>query len=595
MSYRKLDEYVGQMRPRDAAFFNKVFSRRQVLGAGLGAAATFTGLNMFATGPASAQTPEAPALDLTDAAPPENQVLRFASDPTIAKVLDFYEMVYARPGPADLWSDPLVRLNKNFEIVPGAATTWTNSEDGMTFTFTLQQGLMWSDGNPVTAADYVKTFQYAADPEHAWDFSWFWLDDIVNFAECLDGAVPLEELGVKQGANEYEVVFTTKVPAPYLPAKLLYSLPLSKAALESTGPLYNTDPATAVSAGPFILEEWVRDQTLTYKRNEAYTGSQEIPLQRIIIKFAAPATYFTMYEAGEIDYMEGPAPAELTIMEADRPDEIFQGVGDFACLYFFFDVNTAPWNDKLVRQAFSHVIDRDAMKQQIWTRQANPALSYMMPGFPAANEEGLADIQKFDPELGKQLLEQAGYPNGEGFPKLTMQVRGGGNPIEVATTQAYATMIKEHLNVDVELQTIDRTTFYDMMNAKPTEITFGWVSYGMDYFDASNMLSVWKTGGRHSWNNAAFDAKVEEATAFLGDEAQRTALFQEAERMLVEDVPAVWAYHPTPIQLIKPYIKGPALDPDPNGIAAIHWPGWSTTSTVLTEIYVSSDAPEGRS
>jgi ABC-type oligopeptide transport system substrate-binding subunit len=156
-------------------------------------------------------------------------------------------------------------------------------------------------------------------------------------------------------------------------------------------------------------------------------------------------------------------------------------------------------------------------------------------------------------------------------------------------------MIKEHLNVDVELQTIDRTTFYDMMNAKPTEITFGWVSYGMDYFDASNMLSVWKTGGRHSWNNAAFDAKVEEATAFLGDEAQRTALFQEAERMLVEDVPAVWAYHPTPIQLIKPYIKGPALDPDPNGIAAIHWPGWSTTSTVLTEIYVSSDAPEGRS
>jgi ABC-type transport system substrate-binding protein len=595
MSYRKLDEYVGQMRARDAAFFNKVFSRRQVLGAGLGAAATFTGLNMFATGTASAQTPEAPALDLTDAAPPENQVLRFASDPTIAKVLDFYEMVYARPGPADLWSDPLVRLNKNFEIVPGAATTWTNSEDGMTFTFTLQQGLMWSDGNPVTAADYVKTFQYAADPEHAWDFSWFWLDDIVNFAECLDGAVPLEELGVKQGANEYEVVFTTKVPAPYLPAKLLYSLPLSKAALESTGPLYNTDPATAVSAGPFILEEWVRDQTLTYKRNEAYTGSQEIPLQRIIIKFAAPATYFTMYEAGEIDYMEGPAPAELTIMEADRPDEIFQGVGDFACLYFFFDVNTAPWNDKLVRQAFSHVIDRDAMKQQIWTRQANPALSYMMPGFPAANEEGLADIQKFDPELGKQLLEQAGYPNGEGFPKLTMQVRGGGNPIEVATTQAYATMIKEHLNVDVELQTIDRTTFYDMMNAKPTEITFGWVSYGMDYFDASNMLSVWKTGGRHSWNNAAFDAKVEEATAFLGDEAQRTALFQEAERMLVEDVPAVWAYHPTPIQLIKPYIKGPALDPDPNGIAAIHWPGWSTTSTVLTEIYVSSDAPEGRS
>jgi ABC-type transport system substrate-binding protein len=282
-------------------------------------------------------------------------------------------------------------------------------------------------------------------------------------------------------------------------------------------------------------------------------------------------------------------------MEGDRPDEIYQGVGDFACLYFFFDVNTPPWDNKLVRQAFSHVIDRDAMKQQIWTRQANPALSYMMPGFPGANEEGLADIQKFDPDLGKQLLEQAGYPNGDGFPKLTMQVRGGGNPLETATTQAYATMLKEHLNVDVELQTIERNAFYTMMNAKPTEITFGWVSYGMDYFDASNMLGVWTTGGRHSWSNADFDAKVNEAATFIGDDEARNALFQEAERILVEDVPAVWTYHPTPIQLIKPYIKGPALDADVNGIAAIHWPGWSTTSTVLTEIYVSSDAPEGRS
>lgn len=337
----------------------------------------------------------------------------------------------------------------------------------------------------------------------------------------------------------------------------------------------------------------MRDQVLTYKRNEAYTGDQNIPLQKIIVKFAAPATNFTLYDAGEIDYMDGPAPAELILMETDRPDEIFQGVGDFACLYFFFDVTTAPWDNKLVRQAFSHVIDRDAMKQQIWTSQANPALSYMMPGFPAANEEGLADLQRFDPELGRQLLAEAGYADGAGFPALTMQVRGGGNPLEVATTVAYGNMIREHLNIEVEVQTIDRTTFVEQMNAKPTEISFGWVSYGMDFFDAYNMLSVWLSGGRHSWTNAEFDRLVNEGSVFIGDEAERTAMFQEAERILVEDVPAVWTYHPTPIQLIKPYLKGPALDPDSNGIAAVHWPSFSTTSTVLTEFYVSADAPEG--
>ncbi|MEJ7838988.1 MAG: peptide ABC transporter substrate-binding protein [Thermomicrobiales bacterium] len=594
MTHRKLDDYMASMSARDAAFFGKTFNRRQVLGTTAGAAAGFAGLNMFATSPASAQTPVA-TLDLSDAASPENQVIRFASDPTIARVLDFYEMVYGRPGIADLFSDPLVRLNKNFEIVPGAATTWTNSEDGMIHTFTLDQNLMWSDGNPVTAADYVKTFQYAADPDHAWDFAWYWSGELLNFTECLAGTTPREELGVKVGANEFEVVFTTVAPAPYLPAKLLYSLPLSKAALESTGPLYNTNPETAVSSGPFIIEEWIRDQTLTYKRNEAYTGSQNIPIQRIIVKFAAPTSYFTMFEADEIDYMDGPAPAELLIVEGDNPEQIFQGVGDFACLYFFFDVNTAPWDNKLVRQAFSHVIDRDAMKQQIWTSQANPALTYLMPGFPAANEEALADIQRFDPELGRQLLAEAGFPNGEGFPALVMQVRGSGSPLEVATTQAYAAMVKEHLNVDVELQTVERQTFVAQLNADPTEIYFGWISYGTDYFDAASMLGTWVSGGRHSWVSEEFDALYAEAGAILGDEAARTTLYQEAERILVEDCPAVWAYHPTPIQLIKPYLKGPALDPDNNGISAVHWPGFTSMSTVFEEIYVSSDAPEGRS
>lgn len=108
------------------------------------------------------------------------------------------------------------------------------------------------------------------------------------------------------------------------------------------------------------------------------------------------------------------------------------------------------------------------------------------------------------------------------------------------------------------------------------------------------MLGVWKSGGRHSWSNPDFDAKVEEGTAFLGEETERTAIFQEAERILVEDVPAVFAYYNTPIQLIKPYIKGDALVADSNGITAMHWPGFSCFSTVWEELYIGADAPSGR-
>ncbi len=162
--------------------------------------------------------------------------------------------------------------------------------------------------------------------------------------------------------------------------------------------------------------------------------------------------------------------------------------------------------------------------------------------------------------------------------------------MEGATCQAYASMLAEHLNINVEIQTMDRQAFYADMR----DILFGWVSYGMDYFDPSNMLGVWHSTGRHSWSNEEYDALVEEGTTSLASQEERIAIFQEAERILVEDVPAVFTYFQTPIQLIKPYVTGPALEPDNNGIQAIHWPAWATTGHTLEELYIRADAPTGR-
>jgi peptide/nickel transport system substrate-binding protein/oligopeptide transport system substrate-binding protein len=156
-------------------------------------------------------------------------------------------------------------------------------------------------------------------------------------------------------------------------------------------------------------------------------------------------------------------------------------------------------------------------------------------------------------------------------------------------------MLKEHLNINVEISARDTQTFTDALNAKPTEILFGFVSYGMDYLDPSNMLGLWLTGGRHSWTNPEFDRMIQEANVFLGAPEERIAMYQEAERLLVTDVPAVFVYYRTPIQLIKPYVKGDALAPDNNGIAAIHWPGFTTGSTVPEGLYIGNDAPADRS
>jgi peptide/nickel transport system substrate-binding protein/oligopeptide transport system substrate-binding protein len=134
----------------------------------------------------------------------------------------------------------------------------------------------------------------------------------------------------------------------------------------------------------------------------------------------------------------------------------------------------------------------------------------------------------------------------------------------------------------------------DALNKKPTEIQFGLISYGMDYLDASNMLGVFKSGGRHTWSNPEFDQLVTDASSFTGDPAERTKMFQDAEKILVEDVGGVFAYHQTPGDMIKPFLKGPALEPDANGVAAWHWPGFSSFSNLLSGVYVSNDVSEYR-
>ena len=531
-----------------------------------------------------------------DAAPADQQIYRAPADVTNTRVIDFYESVYERGGAiADLFSDPLVRLNKNFEIVPGAATEWSSSEDALTWTFRLDPNLMWSDGNPVTAADYVATFRYAADPAHAWDFTWFFQGEIKNWTEVVDGEVPVEELGVT-APDDHTLVFETVVPVPYLPTKLLYSLPLSKAALETTGPLYNTNPETAVSAGPFILTEWARDEQIVYTKNPDYKGTLQVPINEVRVKLAAQTSYFTLYENDEIDYMVDPSPAELKIMQ-DDPElakQIHPGLEDFRTFYLFFDTKTAPFDDLKVRQAFSHAIDRDAIASSILGPAGFPAYSWLAPGFPASNAEGLKDIQAFDPDLAKSLMAEAGFENGEGFPKQEMWLRNE-NPLNQTVANAVAAMLTEHLGIEVEVSNKDTDLFTEALNAKPTQIPFGYVSYGMDFLDPINMLSVWFDGGRHAWGNAEFDAKTKEAGSFTGSPEERIAMFQEAERILVEDVPGVFVYHKTQIQLIKPWVTGEALEPDAQGLSYLHWPAYSTTSLNPAGLYISNEAPEGRS
>jgi peptide/nickel transport system substrate-binding protein/oligopeptide transport system substrate-binding protein len=300
-----------------------------------------------------------------------------------------------------------------------------------------------------------------------------------------------------------------------------------------------------------------------------------------------------MYQNDEIDYMQYPAPADLVVAQAEFPEQIFSSVGDFRTHYLFFDVSKEPFDKLEVRQAFSHAIDRDAIKQQILGPAGIPAYSWLAPGFPAANGETLAPIQGFDPAKAKELLAAGGYSDPATFPAQVLQVRNP-DPLIATVSQAVGTMLRDNLGIQIEVQNVDADTFMQDLTAKPTEIPLGFVSYGMDYLDPFNMLSVWLSGGRHSWSNEEFDKLVKDAASFIGDPDERTNMFQDAERILVEDVPGVFVYHETPVQLVKPWLKGAFLEPDKNGITSLHWPGYSSMSTVPAELYIGADAPPGR-
>ncbi|MEI7771526.1 MAG: peptide ABC transporter substrate-binding protein, partial [Chloroflexales bacterium] len=533
-----------------------------------------------------------------DAAPPEYQVYTtYFNNEAPYTSMAMMETIYNRSSfnpITDLLDEPLLKLDKNFQVHPAAALSWSSNADGTVWTFNLDPKLMWSDGTPVTADDFVTSFRYAADPKHAWDFAWYYQAPgaIKGWDDALAGKAPTDQIGVvADGPNK--LVITSVTPAPFLPAKLaVYSVTMQKAAFEKYGPLYDNDPATSVSCGPFILKEWKKGERIVYEANPKYTGSNKPFIQKVIMIGAKPETYFAGYQADEADFVAGQAlqTADNEIIAADPElsKEIHSNSQDFRTDYLFFDDQTPPFNNPKVRQAFSHIVDRDTIIKTIVTpSQGIPAYSFLMPGFPAANSEGLKDIQSYDPAKAKALLAEAGFPGGKGFPKLTLWLRQE-PAIRVAVGQAIAATIKQELGIDVEVVNKDQKVYMAALNAKPTQIQFGMVSYGMDFLDPSNMLGVWLSGGRHNWNNTTFDKLVNDAAANL-DTTARIAQFQEAEKLLVTEAPAVFIYHRTVGDLIKPWVKGAALEPNSAGSSGLQWPGYGTNSDSISSLYITKD------
>ena len=526
-----------------------------------------------------------------DAAPYAMQIYTTPCNITANQTtFDFQVAVYQRYCLGDLFQDSLVDLDKDFNVIPASAESWEVSADGLTWTFNIKEGLEWSDGTPLTAHDWEATYQLIANPEHAWDFAWFYAGVIKNWDEVIAGELDPTELGVR-AVDDLTLEIETVNPWPAMPAMMEFGFVLQKAALEEHGPLYNSSLDTHVSAGPFTLDVFEPGDRIELVANPNYKGYRQPKLQRLIARYQDVSTDFISFQNGEVDRVayEVLSPADFEVIQSDPvlSENYLRHYGDFRTDYLLFDTFNEPFNDINVRKAFAYALDREAIVNNVYGEiKAMPAHSMLMPGYPASDADGaLKEFQTFDCDQAKQYLADAGYPDGEGFPDLTMWLRNEG-PAMAAVYQASAASIAQCLNINIEVQNQDFKVYMDALNAKPTQLQLGAVSYGMDFLDPSNLLGIWVSTGRHSWKNDDFDQIVTEASSKTDDFILREKMFKDAEQILVDDVGGVFIAHRWQGDLFQPYVKGDGIrEPDSQGIAAWHW----GNDWLWGDIYIGAD------
>ncbi len=520
-----------------------------------------------------------------DAAPIEEQVLNLAQ--TELSWWDWSFTAYDLIG-GSLWAlhDSCVRPDKEFNPQPSGCESWEVSEDGLTWTFQLPEDKVWSDGTPVTADDWIFTLQRYARPDY--DFEWFYsMMGIVNWGAVVSGDLPPEELGVEK-VDDYTFTVTTEQPAPFLIKQFadIWVVPAHVVEDRMADGSWATDPERSVSAGPYKLDTYEKGVKMELVANERYTGPFPPMMEKIVIHFMDPNVRFNAYRNGEVDiigygYEVDLPPAALAQASADPAlSEQLVSWPNFITYYLFFDTVNEPFNDHKVRQAFSHAIDRDALVNGPLKGQAQAAYTMNPPGFPGESVAELQDVQAYDPERAAALLAEAGYPDGEGFPSLTLKTRSA-YPALTNAAEGIASMVKENLGIEVQIQDLEYGIYMEQLaNQKGNqdgEMNFALVPYEYDFVDGSNLLGVWggcESGateaadmpGRHTWYNAEYNALLCEANAIIGDEDRRNELYRQAERILIEDVALVPIYHGIFNVIKSPRLAGPALEPNAEGV-----------------------------
>ncbi len=459
--------------------------------------------------------------------------------------------------------EQLAKMGPEGEWHPAAADSWELSDDGRTWTFHLRQDAMWSDGVPVTAEDWVYSFRRYLNPEMANVYAWF-LFDLENGEAYNKGEVDVEELGVKL-IDDYTFSLTTKVPIPYYMFKInWHAAPVPRHMVEEHGDDWANDPATAPSNGPYRIAEWNRGKNVIFTPNPHYTGPYpatfEQRVQVIIPEVGAPL--LQMYQAGDIDGGVGVTGDDLVQVLADPQlsQEAYISVMNRG-VYIYMNQRTPPFDNILVRQAFAHAVDRTSLCDNVMRGTCIPAHGFLPKDFPCERNDDpeLIAFQNYDPELAADLMAQAGYPGGEGFPELTIYTKEGEF---IREAEAIQRMLADNLGVKLTPQNVERAYYVDQMRNGELKVALN--RWGADFIDPSNFVDWWDDPAASyftGWTDEEYRNLIDTARP-MAMSTERCDLYHDALKILARDAIGVFVMNPVQAVLYKDYVSGLTLTDD---------------------------------
>ncbi len=439
----------------------------------------------------------------------------------------------------------LLIIDKDNKIVPGQAESYDVSEDGLTWTFHLRDGLKWSDGSPLTAKDFVYSWKRVCDPEVAAPYAETVLSMVKGYKEAAAG--DLDALGVS-APDDKTFVVQLSGNCPYFASIAAFATlsPVQQATIEKNGDAWATSAKTYIGNGSFYISDWVPGSHITMTKNPNYWDAKSIKLDSIkfVLMEDANASY-SAYQSGEVQMIKNVPTEEIPSLKDNSEFHVDTNIGTY---YVSLNNKVKPFDNPLVRKALSLAIDREYVAGTLMQGTYTPASNLLGPGWvdtdgspfmdKANGGKPYIDTKNFEANLAeaKKLLAEAGYPDGKGFPKITYSTNEASYHKVVAEylQQAWA-----ELGVTLDVEIVEWSSFTPMRRAGDYQSSRnGWVG---DYSDPSNMLGIFVSSNGNNdgkYNSPDFDAAIKDSNTAT-DPAKRSAALHKAEDILMNDAACI--------------------------------------------------------